>query len=396
MKVKKCKWYNNAQAPVMFMIDDLANTWVDNNSNNELNLGEDWGYCCFQKNSMWDFLNTKLLNKYPYLKVTFFLVVGKRANIIETNKKIYSETIQENKNFREFLIEINKNPNIEIAYHGLTHGITGISRTDFVEEWQSFKKINEAIETINIGREIYFNVLGEYPVGGKYCGYKYNDFSDDSINATDFKWWCRHWDANLESGNYENYNYDLEMFNNVVDIPSTIDGSYYSLKNIKYLFSKKYLKSVINKFIHGKTVEQVILDRVNAQQIISIQEHTSPYRADKRIQYPNLIFDIENLHIIFNYLKRFDLWYATGTEIANYFLVYENCKIENSNDSSFKVECDSRFEGYELTLSISGNFSGNYISISYGDNKVKFEKIQNQFIGNIKVFDNMLYKINEV
>lgn len=33
----------DAQSPVMFMIDDFANVWVDKNENNKLDKGEDWG-----------------------------------------------------------------------------------------------------------------------------------------------------------------------------------------------------------------------------------------------------------------------------------------------------------------------------------------------------------------
>ena len=44
MQIEVCKWYQNADSPVLFMIDDLANLWVDINGDGKVDLGEDWGY----------------------------------------------------------------------------------------------------------------------------------------------------------------------------------------------------------------------------------------------------------------------------------------------------------------------------------------------------------------
>ncbi len=38
------------------------------------------------------------------------------------------------------------------------------------------------------------------PLGGKYCGYTSNEFSDSSIDKTDFLWWCRYWNRGIEEG----------------------------------------------------------------------------------------------------------------------------------------------------------------------------------------------------
>lgn len=48
--MKICKWYKNAISPVIFMIDDLANVWVDSNNNDSLDIGEDWGFLKDMKN----------------------------------------------------------------------------------------------------------------------------------------------------------------------------------------------------------------------------------------------------------------------------------------------------------------------------------------------------------
>ncbi len=162
MRIEKCKWKMDAQSPVMFMIDDFANVWVDKNENNKLDKGEDWGHFCKDSNSMWDILEKSIFTQFPEVKTTLFTVVGKRAPIINGKKKIYSATILQDDKFVDFLNEINKSKNIEIAYHGVTHGITGINRFEFKEEWETFNSLEEAIENIEIGKEILYKAIGEY------------------------------------------------------------------------------------------------------------------------------------------------------------------------------------------------------------------------------------------
>ena len=51
MNIEVCKWYKNAAVPVIFMIDDLANVWVDTNGNGVIDPGEDWGYAKKEEHS---------------------------------------------------------------------------------------------------------------------------------------------------------------------------------------------------------------------------------------------------------------------------------------------------------------------------------------------------------
>ncbi|HDK7174807.1 TPA: DUF2334 domain-containing protein [Clostridium botulinum] len=397
MKIKKCKWKMDAKSPVMFMIDDFANVWVDKNENNKLDKGEDWGHFCKESNSMWDILEKNIFTQFPEVKTTLFTVVGKRAPIINGKKKIYSETILQDDKFVDFLNKINKNKNIEIAYHGVTHGITGINRFEFKEEWETFNSLEEAIENIEKGKEILYKAIGEYPKGGKYCGYKYNEFSDRSISQTGFLWWCRHWDAQLEEVKDNSiYNYELDKFYDVVDIPSTIDGSFYSLKDYSKFFSKKYFKTIYKKITEGKTIESLIDHRVKNGQIISIQEHSSPFRADDRIQYPNIVSDLNNLKYIFSYLKRCNLWYATGTEIAEYYLVYKTTSIKVIDENRFTLDIDKNIEGKELTISINReNISSDIITLVTPKENFILNKIGNQYKGTIRVYNHIQYLIQE-
>ena len=37
------KWKNNADSPVLFLIDDLANKWVDITNDGKIEPEQDWG-----------------------------------------------------------------------------------------------------------------------------------------------------------------------------------------------------------------------------------------------------------------------------------------------------------------------------------------------------------------
>lgn len=393
MKISKCKYKYNKQAPVMFMIDDLANKYI-NLKNNSL-IGQDWGGKAFEKNSFWDILNKEILCKFPYVKITMFLVTGRRVPIIINGNNFYSGTIEESETFIAFLNELNKKNNIELAYHGYEHGVPSDNIYKFKEEWEVFKSLDEAIETIEKGKNLFEKVTGSNFVGGKYCGYKFNEFSDKSIVKTNFKWWCRHWDGELFYCNNDKLSFELEEFDGVVDIPSNIDGSLYSVKNYKKIFTKKYLKSIYLLLKKRITLEKQLEFLIKNRYVISIQEHTSPYRVDDRIQYPNIVSDKENLTYIFNYLKKYDLWYATGTEIAEYYnaFIYSNLEIENNK---LKITCNKIINESELTVEFEDE-NAIEIILYNEEEKVKLKKVNNEkFIGEIKIKRNNEYKIDIV
>ncbi len=43
LTIRKAKWFNNADSPVMLMIDDLANAWHSKSGNSTWCFGGDWG-----------------------------------------------------------------------------------------------------------------------------------------------------------------------------------------------------------------------------------------------------------------------------------------------------------------------------------------------------------------
>lgn len=321
MKVEKCKWKYGKQAPLVLLMDDLANKYMTNRANGNY-IGADWGGKCKEPYSWYSFVYKYLLRDYPYIKMTCFLVVGRREELIKRGKSNWSFPIDYNEEFISFLNELVNDNHFEIAYHGYTHG--SLSDEGFIQEWISYKDLDEAIETITKGKMLFQRVTGQTFRGGKYCGYESNNFSDESIVRSDFEYWCRHWDAGVFSkrGNGAE-NLSIERFDGVVDIPSTVDTHLFSLRKFCFLQPKAYLRAIYYKFRYGIDIEGVIDYLAQNGMVISLQSHTSPIREDNKRQTPNVIDDIVNIRYILDYVKKYDLWYATCAEISDYFNSYE-------------------------------------------------------------------------
>lgn len=378
-----CKWYNNADSPVSLLIDDLTNVWVDVSGNGVVELGEDWGYAKYGENSSMSYLEKSILDEFPQVKVTFFVPVGIREGVIEDPEvKSISKMINCDDETKEFFNSIFLNSKYEIAYHGTTHGKPGKKASDFIQEWQMFKSIDDAVNTINMGKEIYKDVFNCYPKGGKYCGYIANDFSDESINNTGFIWWCRFSNIGLVEykdckfgGNDSNpiTNFDVKHFgsNNVIDIPTTLNGSYLNAAlypNLKTL--KGLIKSILKTTLIRKKLRKVDFLLKN-NLVISIQEHIAPSRVDGKRQMPNIFDDQESLKTIFNHLKNHNVWYCTCSELAEYVIARENAQIDVISSNSFNLKNLKKelCENTKLTLLIK-DFKANSIILPDG-NKLK-------------------------
>jgi len=378
MKIEICKWYNNADSPVLFMIDDFANVWVDTNDNGQIDIEEDWGYAKNSESSSFRFLNEVILKDYPNVKITFFTPVGVRVGMIENSPiKLVSKMINCDEETKDFFKSVNDNPRYEIAYHGTTHGKVGTTAYDFRQEWELFNSVDEAIETINKGKEIYKDVFGEYPKGGKYCGYKSNQFSDKSIDMTGFLWWCRFWNKGLieekncairEMDLNPITNLDIKTFgqNSVIDIPSTLCGGLFTgifTSNIKTI--KGTAKLILRKYLINKKLKEIQYLLKN-KLIISIQEHMSPLSDMSpesegwARQTPNIFDDEKSLKYIFDYIKDKNVWYCTGTELAEYYYMRENTEVVWEDEDIFKIN-----------FSTEKNIINKKISIAFDEDNIK-------------------------
>jgi hypothetical protein len=388
------RYKDNAIAPVIFMVDDIANVSIKQSRGSNLKIGEDWGQYGRDKNSMWDFLSTQLLEKFPHIKTTLFLVTDKRAPMALDESYSYSEPITKDQKFKTFLKYLDKQPNVELAYHGTTHGVAAKKHDEFLQEWESFRSLDHALEEIARGKELFKTVLGDYPRGGKYCGYVRGEYGDDSISKADFKWWCYHWDGIVwDKGSEERiYSYELGLNQGVVDIPTTVDASTLSLKMVHKLFSRKYLKSCYLYLKERKTLEKHIDSLYDNRQVIAIQEHSSPYRTDKILQYPNIVSDIDNLKHIFSILAKKDVWYATCSELADYYLNRLHTEFIPLSESEFLLKNDQELS-MELTLSMP--LSQRTFSLYDGENKVlgRFQAKRSELYVTHRFKANSIYRI---
>lgn len=378
MDVKICKWYKNVKSPVLFMIDDLANTWIDINKNGVLDEGEDWGFFKYSDSSSMKYLENEILSIDDKIKVTFFVPVGKRVGILKDSENVISYPINYDNESKKFFKTLHNNPRYEIAYHGTTHGIAKDSVGDFQQEWETYNSLDEALTIIEEGKKIYRDAIGEEPLGGKYCGYTSNKYSDDSILKSNFLWWCRY--CNLETikaakSEYNNKyifgedlnpitNYDIKFFGHkkVIDIPTTVNGGMLStIYNYDCFFIKAFLKKILVNYLRNKKLKYIEY-LFNNKLVISIQEHISPARDDGKIQTPNIFNDKDSLLDIFRYLKRKNVWYCTCSELASYIYNRENLKILIIGEKEFKINySDLKIKGFNyITLEI--NKEGNVIT----------------------------------
>lgn len=346
MEVVKAKWFNDADSPVVLMVDDLANLWVDLDGNGQLELGEDWGYWQDVPNSSFAFLRENLLDKFPEIRVTFFTIVA--APIICEHKygRVYRGRIDENNKVAEFFRQVHCSPNLEIAYHGLKHGVIGNGK--YVHEWCSFSSVGEALKNIEEGQKICEEIFGERLRGGKYPGYAKNAYSDESIDKAGFLWWCRDWTYHkfVTAGNdYSTLEVKTFGESNVVDFPSTVSPSI--LRNPIMKMERFILRTPYQSHRSLKTYLEGLLRNKN---IISIQEHAGAIRGDGKRQTPNIIDTMPVLQRIFSFLTEKNVWHATCSEIADYYIAFTFTHLSEVEEDGFNLSYVGRVEKPWLTL----------------------------------------------
>ncbi len=334
-RIRPAKWLHNADSPVMLMVDDFTNVWVDTNGNGRVEPEEDWGYALDSPVSAFKFLTDEILADFPAARLTFFSPMARVPTTRTSNFAAHFGPINESERTAAFFKAVHRDPRFEIAYHGLTHGVPGDRTEDFVQEWVAYKSLDEALETIAKGKKIYFEVFGEEPAGGKYCGYAQNSFSDESIDRSGFLWWCRRWDrGETRPGDVERF--DVRYFGErgVLDIPSTVFGAMFNRPRglvARTLGRKAALKRGFDE------LEHLLSHRL----VISVQEHISPARSDGRRQTPNIFDDRESLRMIYDYLAGKNVWHCTGTELAEYVHCRDNVALEE-NERGFVLRSTLR------------------------------------------------------
>ncbi len=324
---KIAKWFNNYQAPAVLMIDDLSDSYIDVYADSYKN---DWGHLCDKPGSSFKFLEKNLLENYPYIKITFFVPYLKHGVINENSRYQYKKfSLGERKEYTGFLKKLDEK-GYEIAHHGSNHGEyvdknnPSTDDGNWIHEWELFGDIASGVKTTLNGVKRFKNICDIDIAGGKYCGYKTIDNSQAIIDKCNFLYWC-------DKINFLEKDYKEGFFgqNRTVSFPTNFNGnsfvqlSYKSGKKKRDMLTKftRYFQPIYNLLIYIK-----LYGLCKKGYIISIQEHISPSTSAGTLQAPNIITDIESLHKIFKFLKRFSIWYATCKEIGIYIHTRDNCK----------------------------------------------------------------------
>jgi peptidoglycan/xylan/chitin deacetylase (PgdA/CDA1 family) len=276
-------------------------------------------------------LEESLLREFPEVKVTFFVVAGALSPYTRHQPFTYAASLDATAKSTEFFRDLSRDPRFELAYHGFNHGSPGARTEDFAQEWREFPSRQAAVQQTRAGLEIFRRTTGSVPQGGKYGGWDYNDFAGDAVNDCGFLWWCRDWTPRDVTGRTADSYYEPQFFgqNLVLALPSTVHGQLWNRGQIDLLLARR--------------------------QIIAVEEHIAPVRPDGLIQTPNVVDDMQELRRLFRYLRRRDIWYATGSEVASYAVARERSLIYDVEREGFSLRYDGRFEKPLLTLRIGAS-----------------------------------------
>ncbi|MCF6244521.1 MAG: hypothetical protein L3J43_05740 [Sulfurovum sp.] len=325
-------WYNNFQAPSVLMIDDLSDAYIHMYHETYKN---DWGLLCGQEGSAFSFLTQHLLQKFPDIKITFFVPYLKHNVIHEgTSHKYKKYAVGEREDFTSFLKALHKQEH-EIAHHGSDHGMYDRNNTDpltshFVHEWELFDEIKRGVEVTQQGIERFKKEVDIDISGGKFCGYMQRGNSLDIIDKCNFLYWS-------DTTHFKENNPQITLYgeNNILLFPTTYSGN--SFVRLSYKTEEKR-KDNIKRFtkylqpLYNIVAKARLRTLYKNRSIISIQEHYSPSTTRGKVQSANFITDIDSLHKIYTFLNKRSIWYATCEEIAKYYYTKEHSKISIKKD----------------------------------------------------------------
>jgi hypothetical protein len=349
----KSKWFNNYNSPVIFGIDDLHNSYYNyDNLSQNIHSKYDFGYGGLNKNSIFCYINHYLFNKYPEIKYTIFLPFGEHSSLMDG--KTINYDIYQTDEFKELLKYIIKSGN-EIAYHGHHHGLKNATsdKKTWCREFDGFKNKDDYFKMIK-DDIVKFEQEFDYKInGGRSPCYMFEDNLIDGLVDIGFDWW---------SFDYKPFINNISMKykqHDILEMPSNLAGDIFNIRD-------NFLKSLLNKH---KSIYK-ISNMIKNQEVISIAEHFMSSRPDGKRQSPNVYDDINSLDCLFGYLRNKSIWYATFSEVAEYYKNYNTVKIIKKENNIYKIESESN-KKLLLTFMSNNRFIKNLDSnvITEGTNK---------------------------
>lgn len=339
--VRIAEWPGDAVSPVCLMVDDLTDGWIDRDGSGRPLGRNDWGAGMDERGSSLRFLADGLLSSHPEIRTTFFVPVARVEDVRPARYPCTFRPINERPEFVRFLRDLEADPRFECAYHGREHGVPGPVAAAYVPEFNQHETVADALGVLREGAQIWKDVFGEGPRGGKYPAYARGAHGDAAVNLARFAWWCRRWDRGLASVD-DPAAFHPRFFGEeaVVDVPSTVDGGLMTLPPLEPRGPKAVAYAGL-VLLRSRSWIRSHLDALLARRaVITVQQHITSSRPDGRRQAPNVHDDGRTLRTIFDHLRSHRVWHATCGEIAAYFATRERTHVSLLSDERFLVQRD--------------------------------------------------------
>lgn len=333
--ISKCKYYNNHQSACTLMIDDLVPAAISPFKNEKTGTKFDGGFLMDSDYSLYKYFENNLLKKYPEIKGTFFLPLTAH-NHLNKNSGYNIKTGDYNDEFIHFLKRLS--PHFDSAFHGTSHGkFIDLENFEFKNNWhQEFEYITlNDIENINNEIQNFQNNSGIQFTGGKYPGYKKNEYSEEILEKLGLKWWASSAQM-IGRKHVKNMHSYFGLEEKILDFPTNVPGNLFNTTLSSTPSKRKWLKFITGTFKNYKNEQYLQYLHENGL-IISIQEHFQNQRTDGQRQNQNVYDDIVSLDKIFGILHGADIWYATCSEIAHYLESFDYTDIIKKDEITFEI-----------------------------------------------------------
>ena len=313
--ISKAKWFLDKTSPIIFGIDDITNSKCQSRF---LREQCDCGYLGLGDGGLYNYFVNYLLNKYPEIRVTYFLVMNSHSTYLDNGK---TGSIYNNDDFLKLLNSILGRSD-EIAYHGHNHGYSNTTLMDrkWCREFEQYSP-DEYFNIIKNDLNLFKKRFDYQILGGRTPCYSFREDLVGGLIDLKFRWWS----------------FDFKPFTNnislkygddkIIEMPSNISGD-------AFIYGGNAIKSKIKHLLNIVKIEKMMKSRY----VISIAEHFMNARPDGKRQTPNVYDDINSLDFLFGYLRNKDVWYATFSECANYYESYNNTDILDMGDGVFEIK----------------------------------------------------------
>lgn len=342
--MEKSLYFNNHKTAVTLMLDDFSLTATT--INGAIQPFNDWGAGLDGEHSLYRYLTTNLLAKYPEIKGSIFYPLHQHGvqNQNAGYQVIFSQDYNQLANFIQQV-----SPHFEFAFHGLAHGRYINPQNPAIKDncQYEFEYLTlQDIQAIKNDIKETEQVLGTKFFGGKYPGYISSQCAPKIVEALGFKWWMS--SAHMMNQKHKDNRHGYFGENNsIVDLPTNISGDCFNPNvDLGGAHLLRFFKNKVDTF----NLERYIHFLYEKQFIISIQEHYMGLRTDGKRQRPNVYDDISSLDKFFGLLRGLDLWFATCTQIAHYIESYDNTQLVQQKDGMYRITYQGTWDTMFLTV----------------------------------------------